>query len=123
MSENTKNSQPQNTFTPGLTEEYTAQVSEEIERMFIKKLSQEFRRTESRILSALSKLDEFLLSPHVRTCSIGVLGTSGNKNLENWKPTGDRSLNDLYPEVELSACRIRNPTDSDKEETLHRYKI
>ena len=37
--------------------------------MDTKKLSQEFSRTESRILGALSKLDEFLLNPQTRTLS------------------------------------------------------
>ena len=44
--ENTRNGQSQNTFTPGLTEEYITQVSEEIERRVTKKLSQGFSRTE-----------------------------------------------------------------------------
>ena len=57
--ENTRNDQSQNAFNPGMTEEYITQVSEKIERRVIKKLSQELSRTESRILSALSKIDEF----------------------------------------------------------------
>ena len=46
-----------------INEEYITQVSEEIEGRFTKKLSQEFGRTESRILSTLSKLHQFLLNP------------------------------------------------------------
>ena len=38
---------------------------------------------ESRILGALSKLDEFLLNPQVRTCSVAAHGTSRNSNSEN----------------------------------------
>ena len=64
-----------------------------------KKLSQEFSKTESRILGALSKLEEFLLNPQVRTCSVAVQGTSGNANSENRETHGDRSSNDPYPEV------------------------
>ena len=62
-----RNNQSQGSTTPGKTEDYIAQVSEEIEGRVTKRLSQEFSRTESRILGALSKLDEFLLNPQVRT--------------------------------------------------------
>ena len=54
---------------------------------------------ESRILGALSKLDEFLLNPQVRTCSVAVHGTSRNSNSENRETHGDRSSDDPYPEV------------------------
>ena len=74
-------------------------MSEEIEGRVTKKLSKEFSKTESRILGALSKLDEFLLNPQVRTCSVAVEGTSGNANSENRETHGDRSSNDPYPEV------------------------
>ena len=64
-----RNNQSQNSATPGITEYYIAQVSEEIEGTVTKKLSQEFNKTESRILSALAKLDEFLLNPQLWTFS------------------------------------------------------
>ena len=67
--ENTRNSQSQYTLDPEMAKEYISQVSEEIEGRVTKKLSKEFSRTETRILGALSKLDEFLLNPQVRTCS------------------------------------------------------
>ena len=50
-------------------------------------------------MGALSKLDEFLLNPQVRTCSVAVSGTSRNGNSENRETTGDRSSDDPYPEV------------------------
>ena len=50
-------------------------------------------------MDALSKLDEFLLNPQVRTCSVAVQGTSGNANSENRENHGDRYSNDPYPEV------------------------
>ena len=50
-------------------------------------------------MGALSKLDEFLLNPQVRTCSVAVPGTSRNNNSENRETTGDRSSDDPYPEV------------------------
>ena len=97
--ENTRNSRSQNTLDPELAQDYNSQVSEEIEGRVTKKLSKEFSRLESRILGALSKLDEFLLNPQVGTCSVAVPGTSRNCDSENREPTGDRSLNDPCPEV------------------------
>ena len=115
-----RNNQPQNSFVPGITEEYIAQVSEDIEGIVTKKLSQEFSRTESRILGALSKLDEIVLHPQIRTFSGTVPGTFRNADVENQEPSGDRSQNDPHPEVEFSACRV---TDSDPDETSHRSNI
>ena len=60
--EHPENSHTQNTFFPGITEEYITQISEEIEGGSLEKLSQEFSRTESRTSCALSNLDEFLLN-------------------------------------------------------------
>ena len=96
--ENTRNSQSQNTLDPGMAQWYIAQVSEEIEERVTKKLSKEFSLTESRILGALSKLDDFRLNPQVRTCSVAVPGTSRNNDSENREPTGDRSLGNPCPD-------------------------
>ena len=73
-SKSTRNSGGQNTLDAESTQVYISQVSEaeEIEVRVTKKLSKEFSRTESRILGALSKLDEFPLNPQVRTCSVAV---------------------------------------------------
>ena len=64
--ESTRNSRVQIALDPESTQDYISQVSEEIEGRVTKKLLKEFSKTESRILGALSKLDEFLLSPQVR---------------------------------------------------------
>ena len=117
--ENTRNSQSQNTHDPGMAQEYISQVSEEIEGRVIKKLSKEFSRTESRILGPLPKLDEILLNPQVRTCSVAVLGTSRNSGSENREPTGDRSLGDPCPEAVFSTYHSSNLNDSEQEETHH----
>ena len=116
-----RNGQSQNTFVPGMTEEYITQVSEEIERRVTEKMSLDFSRTESRILGALSKLDEFLLNPQVRTCSGTVPGTSRNNDSENREPTGDRSLNDSYPEVEFCVRQASTSGESDREEISHNF--
>ena len=106
--ESTRSSRAQNTIHPELAQDYISQVSEEIERRVTKKLSKEFSRTESRIFGALSKLDEFLLNPQVRTCSVAVPRTSRSSNSENWEPTGNRSLEDPYPEVGFSSHHSGN---------------
>ena len=113
------NNQSQNSLAPGINEEYIAQFSEEIEEKVSKKLSQEFGRTDSSILGALSKLDKFLLNPQIRTFSWTVPGTFRNADVENQEPSGDRSQNDPHPEVEFSACHASNITDSDPDETSH----
>ena len=96
--EGSRSSRGQSVLDPELTKDYISQVSEETEGRVTKKLSKEFSKTESRILGALSKLDEFLLNPQVRTCSV-VQGTSRKVNSENRETHGDHSSNDPYPEV------------------------
>ena len=65
--ESSTNSRAQNTLDSESTQDYISQVSEEIEARVTKKLSKKFSQTESRILRALSKLDEFLQNPQDRT--------------------------------------------------------
>ena len=116
-----RNSQSQSSSAPGITEEYIAQVSEEIEGRVTKKLSQEFRRTESRIFGALSKLDGFLLNPQVWTISGTVPGTFRNTDVENQEPSGDRSQNDPHSEMEFCTRQTSNSADSDQEEIAHTH--
>ena len=96
--EGSRSSRGRNVLDPEFTQDYISQVSKEIEGRVTKKFSEEFNKTESRILGALSKLDEFLLNPQVRTCSV-VQGASRNANLESRETHRDRSSNDPYPEV------------------------
>ena len=97
--EHPRNGQSRNTSVPSFNEEYITQVSEEIEGRISKKLSQEFSRTESRILDALSKLDEFLLNQQIRTHSETVPGTFRNTNVENQGTNEDDSQSDPHPEA------------------------
>ena len=97
--EGSRSSRGQNVLDPELTQDYISQVSEETEGRVTKKLSKEFSKTDSRILGALSKLDEFLLNPQVRKCSVAVQGTSRNAYSENRETHEDRSSDDPYPEV------------------------
>ena len=53
----------QNANVPRSREDYLTQVSEEIEGRVTKKLSQEFSKTENRILGALARLEDFLMNP------------------------------------------------------------
>ena len=101
--ESTRSARAPNILDPELTQDCISQVSEEIEGRVTKKLSKEFSKTESRILGALSKLDEFLLNPQVRTCSVVAPGTSRNNNLENQGTNEDRPSDDPGPEVEFAS--------------------
>ena len=97
--EHPRNGQSRNTSVPRINEEYITQVSEGIESRVTKKLSQEFSRTEFRNLGALSKLDEFLLNPQIRTHSGTVPGTFRNTNVENQGTKEDDCQSDPHPEA------------------------
>ena len=94
------------TSVPRINEEYITQVSEEIEGRVTRKLSQEFSRTESRILGALSKLDDFLLNPQIRTHSGTVPGTFRNTSVEN-QGTNEHDFHvDPHPEAGIFSSQI-----------------
>ena len=97
--EYSRNGQSRNTSVPRINEEYITKVSEQIEGRVTKKLSQEFSRTESRILGALSKLDEFLSNQQIQTHSKTVPGTFRNTNVENQGTNEDDSQSDPHPEA------------------------
>ena len=97
--EYSRNGQSRNTSVPRTNEEYITKVSEQIESRVTKKLSQEFSRTESRILGALSKLDEFLSNQQIQTHSKTVPGTFRNTNVENLGTNEDDSQSDPHPEA------------------------
>ena len=89
----------QNSNDPRSQEDYITQISEEIEGRLIKKLSQEFSRTENRILGALARLDDFLMNPLIH----GHLGTapqmSRNTIGSNQGTNEDHSQSDPHPET------------------------
>ena len=97
--DNPRNGQSRNTSVPRINEEYVTQLSEEIEGRVTKKLSQEYSRTESRILGTLSKLDEFLLNQQVRTHSGTGPETFRNTNVDNQGTNEDDSQSDPHPEA------------------------
>ena len=119
---NPRNGQSRNTSVPRINEEHITQVSEKIEGRVIKSLSQEFSKTESRILGALSELDEFLLNPQIRTHSGTVPQTFRNTNVENQEPNEDRSQDDPHREVGPFVYQSRHSNDSDPDEAPHNFK-
>ena len=98
---NPRNGQSRNRSVPRINEEYITQVSEEIEGRITEKLSQEFSRTESRILGALSKLDELLSNQQIHTHSETVPGAFRNTNVENQGTNEDDSQSDPHPEADI----------------------
>ena len=117
--EHPRNGQSRNTPVPRINEEYITQVSEEIEGRITKKLSQEFSRTESRILGALSKLDEFLLNQQITTHSETVPGTFRNTNMENQGTNEDDSQSDPHPEAGIFCSQ--NAQNSDLEDCCDNF--
>ena len=119
--EGSRSSRAQNVLDPELTQDYISQVSEEIEGRVTKKFSKEFSKTESRILGALSKLDELLLNPQVRTCSVAVPGTSRNNISQNRETMGDRSSDNPCPEVGYFSHHSGHLNTPETENNPHRY--
>ena len=97
--ENPRTGQSRNTSVPRIKEDYIAQVFEGIEGRVSEKLSQEFSRTESRILGALTKLDEFLSNQQIHTHFETVPGTFRNTNVENQGTNEDDSQSDPHSEA------------------------
>ena len=76
--EHPRNNLAQNSNVPRSQEDYITQVSEEIEGRVTRKLSQEFSRTEDRILGALAHFDDFLMNPLIQGHSGTAPRTSRN---------------------------------------------
>ena len=117
--EHPREGQSRDTSVPRINEVYITQVSREIEGRVIKKLFQEFSRTEFRIFGALSNLDEFLLNPQIRTHSGTVPGTFRNSNVENQESNEDISQVDLHPQVGSFVYQSHHSNYSDADEAPH----
>ena len=91
----------QNSSVPRSQEDYITQVSEEIDGRVTKKLSQEFSRTESRILGALAMLEDFLMNPLLQGQSGTTPETSRNVFSINPGKNEDDSQSDPHPEAGL----------------------
>ena len=90
-----------NSNVPRSQENYITQISEEIEGRVTKKLSQEFSRTENRILGALARLDDFLMNPLIQGHSGTAPETSRNVFSINQGTNEDDSQSDPHPEAGL----------------------
>ena len=90
-----------NSNDPRSQEDYITQVSEEIEGRVTKKLSQEFSRTENRILGALARLDDFLMNPLLQGHSGTTPETSRNVFSIDQGTNEDDSQSNPHPEAGL----------------------
>ena len=95
----------QNSNVPRSQENHIPQVSEEIEGKVTKKLSQLFSRTENRILSALSRLDDYLKNPLIQGYSRTAPETYRNAFGRNQRANEDDSLSHPHPEQASSTTR------------------
>ena len=96
----------QNSNAPRSQKDYITQVSEEIEGRVTKRLSNEFSRTENRILGALACLDDFLMIPLLQGYSGATPEASRNVLSTSQKTNEDDSQNDPHPEADLFHSQI-----------------
>ena len=89
----------QNSNVPGSQEDYKTQFFDETEGRVTKKLSQEFSRTENRILGALARLVDFLMNPLIRGHSGTAPETSQNALNASQELNEDDSQSDPNPEA------------------------
>ena len=99
--ENPRSNMAQNSGAPRSQEDYITQVSEEIEGRVRKRLSNEFSRTENRILGALARLDDFLMNPLLPGHSGTTPEPTRNTTRNNQGTNEDGSQNDPHPEAGL----------------------
>ena len=90
----------QSSSAPRSQEDYIAQVSEEIEERVTKRLSEEFSRTENRILGALVRLDDFM-NPLLQGRSGTTPEPTRNALNTSQGTNEDDSQNDPHPEAGL----------------------
>ena len=82
--------------------DYITQVSEQIERRIIKRLSLKFSRIERRILGVLSRIDDFLMNPPMHSHSPNDSGTHRNANGTNQGTNDENTYTDPHPEASMS---------------------
>ena len=109
-----------NSNVPRSQEDYITRVSEEIEGRVTKKLSQEFSRTENRILGALARLDDFLMNPLLQGHSGTTPETSRSVFRINQGTNEDDSQSDPHLEAGLLTERIATTWRREFRERVHR---
>ena len=104
----------ENSNVPRSQEDYITQVSEEIDGRVTKKVSKEFSRTENSILSALARLDDFLMNPLIQGHSGTTPETSRNVLSIDQGTNEDDSQSDPHPEAGLFNNQMtQNPGPED----------
>ena len=111
----------QNSRVPRSQEDYITQVSEEIEGRVTKSLSQEFSRTENRILGALARLHDFLMNPLLQGHPGTAPETSPNALSTSHGTNEDDSQSDLRPEAGIFYNQMTQ--NSGPEDGHDSYKI
>ena len=96
----------QNSSVPGSQKDYITQVSEGIEGRVTKKLSQEFSKTEKRILGPLARLDDFLMNPLIQSHSRTAPETPRNAYRVNQGTNEDDSQSDSHPEASIFRSQL-----------------
>ena len=104
----------QNSDVPRSEEDYITQVSEEIEGRVKRKLSQEFSRTENRMLGALARLGSFFMNPLIQRQSGTARETSRNAFSASQGTNDDNSHSEPYHEAGIflnQTAQISGPED------------
>ena len=91
----------QNSNVPRPQEDFITQIFEKIEGRVTRKSSQEFSRTENRILGALASLDDFLMNPLIQGHARTVPETSRNVFSMDQGTNDDDSQSNPHPESGL----------------------
>ena len=104
--EHPRSNSAQNSSAPRSKEDYTTQISEEIEGRVTKRLSKEISRTEDRILGALARLEDFLMNPLLPGHSGITPEPSGNALNTSQGTNEDDSQNDPRPKAGLFRGQI-----------------
>ena len=97
--EHPRSNMAQSSNVPISQEDYITQASEDIECRVTKKLSQEFSRTENRILGALFRLDDFLMKLLIQGRSGTAPETSRNALSTSQGTNEEESQSDPHSEA------------------------
>ena len=117
--EHPRNNLAQNSNVPRSQEDYITLIAAETEARVTKKLSQEFSRTENRILGALARLDDFLMNPLIQGHSGTAPETSRNIFIIGQGTNEDDSQSNPCPEAGISNNQMtQNSGPEDGHDTI-----
>ena len=109
--EHPKSNLAQNSSVPRSQKDYITEVSEKNQGRVTKKLSQEFSRTENRILGALARLDDFVLNPLLQGHSGTTPEASRNALSTSQGTNEDDSQSDPHPEAAILHNQMTQNSD------------